>query len=50
VEHRVGVKELGIEAEAAALTGECASVIDSAGMVKQQWRVSISDEFCYLSG
>ena len=34
VEHGAGVKELAIEAEAAALTGECAPVIDPAGMVK----------------
>ena len=36
VKHRAGVKQLGIEAEAAALAGKCAPVIDAARVVEQQ--------------
>jgi len=36
VEHGAGVKELGIEAEAAALAGERAPVIDAARVMEQQ--------------
>jgi hypothetical protein len=36
VEHRAGVKELGIETEAAAPAGECTPVIDPARVVEQQ--------------
>ncbi len=36
VEHGAGVKQLGIEAEAATLAGERAPVIDAARVMKQQ--------------
>ena len=34
VEHRAGVEQVGIELEAAALSGERAEVIDAAGMME----------------
>jgi hypothetical protein len=36
MEHGAGIKEFGIKAEAAALAGERAPVIDATRVVKQQ--------------
>ena len=36
VEHGAGIKQLGIEAEAATLAGQRAPVIDAARVVEQQ--------------
>src|SRR5438270_3827309 len=44
VEHRTSVKQLGIEAEGAALAGERAPVIDAARVMEQQRRFGIPDE------
>ena len=49
VEHGAGVKELGIEAEAAALAGERAPVIDAARVMEQQRRLGIPDQFGYFT-
>jgi hypothetical protein len=48
VEHRAGIEELGIEAKAAPLAGECAPVIDAAGMMEEQRRFGVPDEFRYI--
>jgi len=45
VEHGAGVKELRIEAEAAALAGERAPVIDAARVMEQQRWLGIPDQF-----
>ena len=49
VEHRAGVEELGIEAEAAALAGERAPVIDAARVMEQQRRLGIPDQFGHFT-
>src|ERR1700730_9543481 len=50
VEHRAGVKQLGIEAEPAALAGERAPVIDADRVVEQQRRLGIEDQIRHLPG
>ena len=49
VEHGAGVKELGIEMQAAALAGERAPVIDAARVVEQQRWLGISDQFGHFT-
>ena len=49
MEHSAGVEELGIEAEVAALAGECAPVIDAARMMEQQRWLSIPDQFGHFT-
>jgi hypothetical protein len=45
VEHSAGVEQFGIELEATALPGECAKVVNAAGVIEQQSRFGIADEF-----
>jgi hypothetical protein len=45
VEHGACVKEFGVELEATVLACECAKIVDSAGVVEQQCRFCIADEF-----
>jgi hypothetical protein len=49
VEHGAGVKEFGVEAEAAALAGERTPVIDAARMTEQQRRLGILDQFGHFT-
>jgi hypothetical protein len=45
VEHGACVKKFGVELEATALACECAKIVDAAGVVKQQGRFCVADEF-----
>jgi hypothetical protein len=49
VEHGAGVKQLGIEAKAAALAGERAPVVDAARVMEQQWGLGIPDQFGHFT-
>ena len=44
VKHRAGVKQLGVEAQAAALAAQRAPVIDAARMIEQQRRFGVPDQ------
>src|SRR5258708_249326 len=45
VEHSSGVEKFGIELEATALACEGAEVVDATGMIEQQTRFCVADEF-----
>src|SRR6266446_5908294 len=45
VEHSSGVEKFGIELEATALACERAKVVDAAGMIEQETRFCVADEF-----
>jgi hypothetical protein len=45
VEHSAGVEKFGIELEAATLACERAKVVDATGMIEQQARFCVADEF-----
>ena len=49
VEHRACIKQFGIKSQSATLACQSAPVIDAARMVKQQWRLGIAHQFCYLA-
>ena len=46
VEHGRGVKQFGIEAQPALLSGDGAKEKDPAGVVEQQLGLGIADELC----
>ncbi len=48
MKHRAGVKELGVEAEAAALAGKRTPIIDAARMMKEQRRLGVLDQLSHL--
>jgi hypothetical protein len=50
VEHSTCVEKFGVELEATAPAGECAKIVDAAGVIEQQSRFGIADEFCDLVG
>src|ERR1700738_366842 len=45
VEHSAGVEKFGIELEATALACERAKVVDATGVIEQQTRFCVADEF-----
>src|SRR5258708_40093027 len=45
VEHSAGVEKFGIELEATALACERAKVVHAAGVIEQQSRFCVADEF-----
>jgi hypothetical protein len=45
VEHGAGVEKFGVELESPALAGKCAEVVDATGVIEQQSRFCVADEF-----
>src|SRR5947208_13713061 len=44
MKHSACVQEFGVELETAALTGECAEVVDAAGVIEEESRGCIPDQ------